>query len=175
MRPYDYSAVRKGYLPPNGVKVLFIGESAPNPRSGEIRFFYHPILRSADNLFRGLMLALYDADKQALASTPKAQWLDRFQRDGYYLDDLCGEPVNHLPPPERSRARRAAVKNLLRRIHALSPRGIIICHQGVYGDIGDLLRANRLPVLHTEPIPFPLGNHRIRFADAVRAALARLP
>jgi hypothetical protein len=32
-----------------------------------------------------------------------------------------------------------------------------------------------LPLLHEEPIPFPLGNFRQRFVREVRAALSRLP
>lgn len=175
MPTYDYSAARRGYLPSNGVTVLFIGESAPNPRASDIRFFYHPVLRSADNLFRGLMLALYEADKHAVASTPKTQWLNRFRDDGYYLDDLCAEPVNHLRLAERSQARRAAVPSLIRRIQKLSPRGIVVCHAPTYGDIAEHLGANNLPVLHRAPIPFPLGNYRAGFAYAVRAALSRLP
>ena len=174
MAQYDYSTQRKRYLPPAGVKVLLVGESAPDPRANQIRFFYHPVLRSADNLFRGIMLALYGADKQSLASTPKTEWLERFQSDGYYLEDLCALPVNRLPAPQRSQARRAAVPDLIRRIEALSPLGIIICHDGTYKDIADHLQANHLPVLHREPIPFPLGNYRARFAEAVRAALSRL-
>jgi hypothetical protein len=172
---YNYSTARRRYLPSNGVKVLFIGESAPNPRASDVRFFYHPVLRSKDNLFRGLILALYDADKHALASAPKTQWLNRFRGDGYYLDDLCPEPVNHLGTSERSQARRAAVPSLIRRISKLSPRGIVICHTPTYRDIAEPLRANNLPVLHRAPIPFPLGNYRTGFAYAVRAALSSLP
>lgn len=174
MAQYDYSAERTRYLPQAAVKVLFVGESAPDPSVKQIRFFYHAVLRSADNLFRGIMLALYGADREKIASTPKTQWLKKFQGDGYYLEDLCEQPVNHLPALQRSQARRAAVPDLLRRIEALSPHGIIICHAGTYGDLVDQLRANRLPVLHREPIPFPLGNHRVRFAEAVRAALPTL-
>jgi hypothetical protein len=174
MAQYDYSTERERYLPPTGVKVLFLGESAPDPSADQIRFFYHPVLRSADNLFRGIMLAVYGADRQALASTPKRKWLERFQSDGYYLEDLCALPVNHLPPAKRAQARRAAVPDLVRRVKALSPRGIIVCHDGTYRDIADHLRANHLPLLHREPIPFPLGNYRDRFREAVRAALSRL-
>jgi hypothetical protein len=171
---YDYSAEREQYLPEGGIKVLFIGESAPDANCEEIRFFYHPVLRPADNLFRGLMLALYDADRPALASTPKAQWLKRFQSDGYYLDDLCKSPVNRLSPLERSQTRQAAVSSLLRRIEALSPKGIIVCHSATFRGIADVLKANRLPLLHDDPIPFPLGNQRRRFAEKVRAALSTL-
>ena len=48
---YDYAAQRLHYLP-DQVRVLFIGESAPDPGAREARFFYHPVLR-IDNLFRG--------------------------------------------------------------------------------------------------------------------------
>jgi hypothetical protein len=174
MAQCDYSAERERYLPRAGVKVLFVGESAPDPNAKQIRFFYHPVLRSADNLFRGLMLALYGADRQAVASTAKTQWLKRFQSDGHYLEDLCEVPVNHLSALERSQARRAAVPDLLKRIDALSPRGIIVCHGATFRDIADLLRLNRLPLLHDEPIPFPLGNHRRRFGEKVREALSML-
>lgn len=168
---YDYSALRRQYLPLQGVKVVFVGESAPDPREGVIRFFYHPVLSSKDNLFRGLMLALYGADKKALSATAKTEWLDRFQRDGYYVDDLCSEPVNGLPSAQRSKARRSAAVGLVERLQELSPSGIVICHQGTYSDTAELLRKNGLPVLHSEPIPFPLGNHRERFANAVRVSL----
>jgi hypothetical protein len=174
MAAYDYATERERYLPRAGVRVLFVGESAPDPNANQMRFFYHPVLRSTDNLFRGIMLALYGADRQALASTPKTEWLKGFQSDGYYLEDLCELPVNRLPARQRSQARRAAVPNLFRRIEALSPDGIIVCHGGTYMDIADCLRANRLPILHREPIPFPLGSYRARFARDVQAALSRL-
>jgi hypothetical protein len=167
---YDYSALRRRYLPPKGVRVAFVGESAPDPREGVIRFFYHPIL-TKDNLFRGLMLALYGADKRALSATAKTEWLNRFQRDGYYVDDLCSEPVDGLPPSLRSKARKSAAAGLVERLKRLRPRGVIICHVGTYLDVAELLRNNGLSLLHSEPIPFPLGNYRERFAIAVRASL----
>jgi hypothetical protein len=169
---YDYQAARRRYLPSKGVKVLFIGESPPTPRGGEIRFFYHPVLRPADNLFRGLMLALYGADKRALAAVPKIEWLKRFQRDGYYLDDLSAKPINDLTGRDRAQARRAAVDSLLERIHAVAPWGIIICHLGTYDLIANTLQAKRLPVLHVRTVPFPSRGRTTRFAEAVRAALA---
>ena len=174
MAQYDYSAQRERYLPPSGVKVLFVGESAPDPSAKEIRFFYCPVLTAADNLFRGIMLALYRADKQALASTSKMWWLKRLQSGGYYLADLCAVPVNLLPAAHRRQARKAAIPDLLNRIETLSPRGIIICHGATYADIADSLRKNRLPLLHDRPIPFPLGSYRVRFAEEVRMALSRL-
>jgi hypothetical protein len=174
MAQYDYSIERKHYLPSTGVKVLFIGESAPDPTAKEIRFFYHPVLRSADNLFRGIMRAIYGADRHALASTAKVKWLERFQNDGYYLEDLCARPVNRLPPAQRAQARRAAMPDLVGRVKVLSPRGIIICHDGTYRDVAHHLRASDLPLLHDEPIPFPLGNFRDRFTEAVGEALSRL-
>jgi hypothetical protein len=168
-----YSSLRRRYLPSGGVKVVFIGESAPSPGDGVIRFFYHPVLSSYDNLFRGLMLALYGADRGALSAKGKSEWLNRFQRDGYYVDDLCSEPVNRLPSALRSKARKSSVAGLVERLRKVRPTGVIICHGGTYIDAAESLRENGLPVLHNGPIPFPLGNHRARFATAVRATLLR--
>jgi hypothetical protein len=172
---YDYSAQRERYPPRTEIRVLFVGESAPDATTDQVRFFYSPVLRSADNLFRGLMLALYDAERPDLDAHPKSRWLERFQSDGYYLEDLCPLPVNHLSKSQRSQARRAALPSLLSRIGALSPRGIIVCHSPTYADVAEPLRAARLPLLHDEPIPFPSGNYRRQFAEKVCAALANLP
>ena len=169
---YDYAAQRGRYLPRDHVKVLFVGESAPDPAAKEPRFFYHPVLTAADNLFRGIMLALYGAAGNELLNTPKQGWLARFQADGYFLEDLCPLPVNYLPQSERSKARRAGVRDLIVRIKALSPAGIIVCHAPTYRDLAGHLRANGLPLLHEQPVPFPLDSHRARFVEGVRAALA---
>jgi hypothetical protein len=171
MVDYDYSTERKRYLPRARVKILFVGESAPDPGARQVRFFYHSVLQTADNLFRGIMLALYEADKQALASIPKTHWLKRFQDDGHYLEDLCDPPVDRLPPSQRSRARRDAVPGLLKRIEALSPQGIIVCHVPTFKAVNRQLRELHLPILHRDPIPFPLGSHRARLVEAVRAAI----
>ncbi len=166
--------MRLQFKPKGKIRAVFLGESPPESR-GEIRFFYGQNLSSHDNLFRGLMLALYNADKFDLDRTAKAEWLQRFRDDGFYLEDLCEEPVNGLPERERSNKRRIAVAKAVTRLQRLKPEGIVICHAKVFGDAYEQLRLAGLPVLHDRAIPFPLGNWRADFVAAVRKALASLP
>jgi hypothetical protein len=70
-----YAELRERYRPEH-VKLLLIGESAPDPGAAERRFFYAPTLTSADNLFRGVVLALYDhrfPPGSAGSSVPRAR------------------------------------------------------------------------------------------------------
>lgn len=41
------------------MRLLLIGESAPDPGSADLRFLYAPTLTAHGNLFRGVILALY--------------------------------------------------------------------------------------------------------------------
>jgi hypothetical protein len=56
----------------------------------------------------------------------------------------------------------------------LDPRGVIICYGPTLKALSTPLRAAGVPLLHDEPIPFPLGNHRARFVELFRAARSQL-
>jgi hypothetical protein len=55
---------------------LLIGESAPDARATERRFFYAPTLTAADNLFRGVVAALYEPIPPGRSGGQKAPWLN---------------------------------------------------------------------------------------------------
>lgn len=56
-----------------------------------------------------------------------------------------------------------------------SPRSVrSFCKAPTYALVQPGLAAAGGPVLHAEPIPFPLGNHRARFVEQLRAALPPL-
>ena len=153
--------------------MLLIGESAPDPGATERRFFYAPMLDRRDNLFRGVVAALYDAIPPGSTGQPKQPWLEQLRADGVYLIDLVPFPVDKLSPSERRRARREHVAALVAQAKALKPGIVIVCHGPTFADIAPALRAAGLTLAHTVPLPFPLGNHRIAFVAGVRAALAR--
>ena len=46
------------------------------------RLFYAPTLTAADNLFRGVVAALYEPNPRGMTGTPKAPWLERLREDG---------------------------------------------------------------------------------------------
>jgi hypothetical protein len=167
-----YEELRRRWKP-DAVRVLLVGESAPDPGATERRFFYAPTLDRRDNLFRGVVAALYDAIPPGSTGRPKQPWLERLRADGVYLIDLVPFPVDKLSPSERRRARREHIAALVTQAKALKPEIVIVCHGPTFTDAAAALSAAGLPLAHSDPLPFPLGNHRAAFVAGVRAALAR--
>lgn len=165
-----YEDLRKEYRPER-VQVLFVAESPPDPRAGDRRFFYTPNLK-ADNLYRGIALALYGEDAD-FNERDKPTVLERMKRDGVWLVDAVDVPVNALANRERAGLIAASVPELAAKCKAADPAlGVIICKGTVYKAVAGPLREIGVKVLHEHPIPFPLGNWRAKFIDEVRAALA---
>jgi hypothetical protein len=174
-----YSELREAYRPDH-VRVLLVGESAPDPGAGERRFFYAPLLDRRDNLYRGVVEAFYGSSP-GRAGDAKAPWLNRLKQDGVFLIDLVPYPVNDLSSNKaeagrlRASARREHVDARMQTAQELRPHGIIVCHGPSFEVLAPPMRAAGLPLLHQEPIPFPLGNWRAKFITQVRQALDRLP
>lgn len=167
-----YTTLREAHRP-ECIRVLLVGESAPDPGVSERRFFYAPMLTGADNLFRGVVHAVYGCSPGTAGDT-KTPWLDRLKADGVFLIDLVPFPVNAMTSRDRAKARRDHVASCVERACELDPAGVIVCHGPTFKVLNAPMRAAGLPLLHEQPIPFPLGNWRARFADEVSAALARL-
>lgn len=163
---------------PERVKLLLVGESAPDAGAGtgtaagavQRRFFYAPTVNRADNLFRGVVLALYG--EKVSAGDDRAPLLRRLLNDGVWLVDLVPFPVNHLSPSARSRALLKHAPARTQQILDIAPDGIIICHVPTFRALAPALVEAGATLLHREPIPFPLGNFRAQFAAAVREAIA---
>lgn len=97
--------------------------------------------------------------------------LDRLQHDGFWLIDAVDHPVNKLSVRDRTRAIEEEVPRLITQCIDLQPqRGAIICHGKVYAAPAQPLRDAGVPVLHEEPLPFPLGNWRAQFVEGFRRA-----
>src|SRR4051812_39093038 len=99
-----YAELREAWKPAQ-VRVLLIGESAPDPGTSERRFFYAPTLDRRDNLYRGIVLGFYGT-KPGHAGDDKGHWLERLRDDGVFLIDLVPFPVNKLTSAVRAKARR---------------------------------------------------------------------
>ena len=169
-----YASLR-GAWKPDHVRLLLIGESAPDDGGDpeNRRFFYADKLTGKDNLFRAVVHALYDEPSLDSRTTDKRAWLARLQRDGVFLIDLVPYPINGTDmATSRSRARRHHAEECAYRAAALNPDGIIVCHGPSFKVLRRPLVERGLPLLHEEPIPFPLGNWRARFVEKVRDALS---
>jgi hypothetical protein len=167
-----YAGLREQHRP-DRVRLLLIGESAPDPGATERRFFYSAVLDRRDNLFRGVVEALLGV-KAGHAGDVKAPWLARLKTEGVYLVDLVPFPVDKLKAGERARARRDHAAACVGQAAALVPLGIVVCHAPSFRVLAEPLRRAGLPLLHDVAIPFPLGNRRAEFVAKVRAARDRL-
>lgn len=105
---------RRSFRPAN-VRVLLVGESAPAGPT----FFYE----ANSNLFRHARAALDGILGTAGASA--REFFERFRELGFYLDDLCLEPVNDLPRNERKERCVASEATLAGRIAEYSPEVVV--------------------------------------------------
>lgn len=166
-----YATLREAHRPVE-VRILLIGESAPDPAGAARRFFYAPILDRRDNLFRGVVEAVLGSSP-GLAGDSKEPWLARLKAKGVFLIDLVPFPVDKLTAKQRAAARREHVAPCVAEARSLRPAGVIVCHAPSFDVLAEPLRRAGLPLLHDERIPFPLGNHRAAFVAQVHAALDR--
>lgn len=169
-----YARLREKWRP-QAVRLLLIGESAPDPGAADRRFFYSAELDRRDNLFRGIVHALYDIKVRKKTTKSKNPLLARLQADGVYLIDLVAHPVDKLGAKQRREARQSGVANLVAQARRLAPDGIIVCHSPTFLATREALREAGLNLLHDQPLPFPLGNMRTRFVAGARHALASQP
>lgn len=169
-----YSELRTKWKPAR-VRLLLIAESAPDDGgdTAQRRFFYSDRL-AADNLFRGVVEAMYNVRADSLRRTGKAPWLERLRADGVYLIDLVPYPINRLPHREKRSIQRDSVTNCVERAAQLNPEGIIVIKKDVFDLLAQPLRDAGLPLLHAQGMSFPLGNVRADFVSAFRDALTRL-
>jgi hypothetical protein len=166
-----YDELRAAYRPAS-VRLLLIAESPPDPGAGARRFFYAPAL-TPDNLYRGVVAALY-GHEPGFSPRSKKALLDRLRDDGVWLIDAVDEPIDKRSMSARRRAIAAGVPRLVDRVRAVAPTtGVLICHGVVYELVAPALRAEGIRVLHDEPLPFPLGNWRQQFVTGARDALRR--
>ncbi|PVE63245.1 hypothetical protein [Microbacterium testaceum] len=169
-----YSQLRDQWRPAQ-VKLLMIAESAPDD-GGSLenrRFFYSDRL-AADNLFRGVVSAMYGTTKDDLQQSGKRPWLQKLQQDGFFLIDLAPSPVNTLSRRNRRELLLQSVPGCVTRAQHLEPEGVVVVKADLYPMLACPLRAAGLHVLQDGPIAFPLGNTRADFVEGFDRARSRL-
>lgn len=167
--PSWYESLRAAWRPEH-VRLLLIGESAPDAGEGEPRFFYAPTLSAHDNLFCGVVHALYDA-KDLEPGTEKKLWLERLRDDGVFVIDLVPHPINKGKKSSRRQAWRQYADSCVAAALDLRPDGVGVCLSGIFKVLENPLRQANLPLLHSQPIPFPVPWWRQQFVAGVRAAV----
>lgn len=100
---------------PEVVTVLFVGESAPAGGT----FFYDD-----DNPSK-LRIRTERLMREELDDRIGDDFLRSFQRLGFFLDDLCLEPINHLSAVDKRRECRRWEPDLAKRLAAAAPRLVV--------------------------------------------------
>lgn len=164
-----YTQLREAWKPDH-VRLLLIAESAPDDggHPDNRRFFYSDRL-GHDNLFRGVVAAMYGASKDDLALQGKRPWLERLREDGFYMDDLMPHPVNASQSHLRTK-RAEYVEDCVQRASQLNPEGIVVVKKDLFPLLRDPIRAAGLNLLHDNAIAFPLGKTRQDFITDFNSA-----
>ena len=151
----NFENVRKSYRP-RRITTLFVGESAPHGGT----FFYN----RNSGLFREIQKAF----------NGKELFLEDFRRNGFYLDDLVLEPVNHLERRDRISLCRESVSSLSKRLSSYKPQAVVILLCRIKPMVmGAMVEAGLSYQPHCTPYP-GFGNQR-RFHQAMAEIIPNLP
>lgn len=153
MNPFE--EVRQSYRP-DRVTTLFVGESAPHGGT----FFYN----QDSGLFREIRKA-FKGD---------SSFLNDFERNGFYLDDLVLEPVNHLENRDRRRLCRDAVSSLVTRLRDYKPQTVVILLRRIEPMVRSSIREAGLSC-QVYCTPYPGFGNQGRFHEAMTEIIPNLP
>ena len=151
----NLESVRESYRP-DRITTLFVGESAPH--SGA--FFY--------NQNSGLFSEIRKAFKG------KTLFLEDFKRNGFYLDDLVLEPVNHLRNKDRTSLCTRSVSSFAERLKDYKPEAVVILMIAIKPMV---VKAMLEAGLHCESYctPYPGFGNQPRFHKAMTGIIPNLP
>jgi len=150
-----FEETRASYRP-NRITTLFVGESAPHGGT----FFYN----QDSGLFREMRKAFHG----------NGHFLQDFKRNGFYLDDLVLEPVNHLKDTDRRSLRKQSIPSLVERLKEYRPKAIVILLHSIRPMV---LQALREAGVSNEPYctPYPGFGNQPRFHQAMAEIIPNLP
>jgi hypothetical protein len=147
--------LRRSYQP-DRITTLFVGESAPHGGT----FFYD----QNSGLFREMRKAFRGGDS----------FLEDFKRNGFYLDDLASEPVNHLPKRDRISLLNQSISSFTQRLTKYKPVAIVVLLMSIRPMI---IKAIGEAGLSFEPYwtPYPGFGNQPRFHKAMTEIIPNLP
>lgn len=146
----DIRDIKRRDFKPIEIKVLFACESLPKEKEN---FFYYKHSVLFDKTL--------EAFNQVFTGVTQANFLDKFKDLGFYLDDLCGEPVNHLKngndKKKRIILRKLYEPDLAKRVELYKPKYVIITPMDIKVNIANVLSLAKIEAPYQE-LPFPVGS-----------------
>jgi hypothetical protein len=151
----NFENLRRSYRP-DRITTLFVGESAPHGGT----FFYNQdsgLFREIRNAFKG-----------------RAAFLEDFKKNGFYLDDLVLDPVNHLASRQRLSLCKEAVSSFAKRLRDYKPEAVVALLCSIKPMV---LEAMQEAGLSYQPFctPYPGFGNQPRFQKAMAEIIPNLP
>lgn len=143
---------------PEKINVLFVGESIP---AGG-KFFYDANSR----LYR----ATAEAFNEIYRCGKDHPFLTCFKKLGFYLEDLCLEPVNNLDPKTRYNKCQESVPILAKRIEEMRPSAIVVVMKDISHEVRQAAKQASLSDVRFEELPFP-SYHREGYIKELKEVL----
>lgn len=171
----QFEIARERYRP-DKVRVAVVAESPPREGSG--RFFYFEDVDVGDSLFLELMKALYadaQGDPKAIRRR-KAEYLERFRDDGFYLIDASQKPIAGESRAVKTRFIRAGLDQLQRDLAEIQHEGlkVVLISSLVYEICCEPLRRAGFNVVNAEMIDFPGFGRQREFQIKFSRIIGRL-
>lgn len=150
----DTETLRKSYKP-DQVKLLFIGESPPQRGN----FFY-----DKGSLTSSTLRAFEKVFDRVFSDTHS--FLIFFRLSGCYLEDICLEPIDKLPPKERTLMLKDSIEYFSSRLKEYSPEAIVIVLKRIESHVKAALRKAKIscPVY---TLPFPGFGHQKNYINTL--------
>lgn len=142
---------------PSRVRTLLIGESPPAGGT----FFYC----GNSHLYFNTKRAFEAVNCREYRST--SEFLTDFMDKGFYLDDLCREPVNNVLPNERRKARIAGVLPLSVRIETYNPDLVVCVMRSIARDVEEAALIACIERENIVILPFPAQGHHREFVEGL--------
>lgn len=169
----DYESWRLKYKP-DTIRWLFVAESPP---SDPTRFFYYEHVPRADSLFLELIKALYPMQFTTARKVrvEKRAFLERFRRDGCYLEDAVEYPLGEMGPTGKARKLQEALPRLMSRLQTLveADTKVVLISMPVFKVCSDELRRSGFRLVNEGPIDFPGFGRQRNFQSKMRDLLLR--
>ena len=165
-----FEEARRKYRPET-VNILLIAEAPPRIESR--RFFYFENVRDQDSLYLETMKVIYPGDyiDTRYLSENKADFLNRFKLDGYYLLDAANTTIRDIK--KKKEQLRADLPDLIGRINRVinQETKIILISRPVYDVCFMPLKTAAFNVINTEMIDFPGSGGQVKYRNKMNRLL----
>jgi hypothetical protein len=162
----EFEVARQKYRP-SEIEYLLIAESPPKKESG--RFFYFEDVTKHDALFLETMKVLYPSEYKdtKYVRRNKANFLQKFMNDGFYLIDSTDIPI--VDKSKRQKQIEQAFPDLCRKVRELagSKTKIILVSRGVYDVCFNRLKSEGFNVINTEMTDHPSSGGQTKYRNKI--------